>query len=179
MKTSGGFRGKCKCMVKKLNHYCSSIIKCQVCSQKKIAHSTYIGALNTYWSETFNCFYRNLLQFNFLFYFNYFKNVCPTWRKCALFIHHVSGSTTVCSTCILENMFFYILETFRLLSCFCLLIHVIQCIPYGKQRRGTRTWSSFLSGGQLSFQFHIAVAPVIDGIMLFIWMFRVYFIIIM
>ena len=129
MKTSGWFRGKCKCMVIKLNHYCSTIIKCQACSQKNIAHSTYIGALNTYWSETFNFVYRNLLQFNFLFYFNYFKHLCLTWRKCALFIHHVSGSTTVCNTWILEDIFCpHILEPLRLLSCFCLFIQVIQCI---------------------------------------------------
>lgn len=129
MKTSGWFRGICKCMMIKLNHYCSTIIRYQVWSQKNIAHCTYIGALKTNWFETFNFFYRNLLQFNFLFYYNYVKNVCLTLRKCALFIHHISGSTTVCSTLILEDIVFYIFEPLRLLSCFCLFIHILQCSP--------------------------------------------------
>jgi hypothetical protein len=128
MKTSGLLRGKCKCMVIKLNHYCSIIIKCKVCLQKTIAHSTYIGALNTYWSETSKNVYRNLLQFN-LVLFQLLQYVCLTWRKCTLFIHHVSGSTIVCSTWILEDPPPpHILEPLRLLSCFCLFIQVIQCI---------------------------------------------------
>jgi len=163
MKTSRWLRGKCKCMVIKLNHYYSTIIKCQVWSLKKIAHSTYIGALNTYWSETFNFVYRNLLQFNFVL-FQLLQRIVPDLAE----VRPIHSSRFRFYYCMQYVNFgghffpqhFWTFAAFEL----CLFTYTSNTMysfctisQYGKQRRCTITCSSILSGAQLLFQMHFGI----------------------
>ena len=163
MKTSGLLRGKCKCMVIKLNHYCSIIIKCKICLQKTIADSTYIGALNTYWSETFNFAYRNLLQFNFVL-FKLLQKIVPDLAEVRPIhssrfrFYYCMQYVNVGGHCFLQH--FGTFAAFEL----CLFIYTSNTMysfctisQYGKQRRCTITWSSILSGAQLLFQMHFGI----------------------